>query len=282
MSCQIYRKHLAEDIRPYTCIFDSCPTPDVYYTCRSMLEQHFRQDHPPVWICPLCDEGSVYSTMSEMMDHLHNAHPDNGEDISSIISSSAQTRMGINTCPLCEVNGEADSPELIDHVMEHIHDFSLRSLPWPRSSEVDIGGEVGSFNWESGEAAVITQWLEVYKHEMEDIDPTLKLSACDYDRLAIITEQMESVRYDKLGLDIGFADEHGDDSAEAETDISQLTQDTLESVKQARDMVYCHECSARWYRDEDGVECPKCQSEVVEIVRCLLLFFACQSTNNRQ
>ncbi|KLP15961.1 1-phosphatidylinositol-4,5-bisphosphate phosphodiesterase [Fusarium fujikuroi] len=260
-----WRKHLAEDIRPYTCIFHGCPTPDVYYSSRSMLEQHFRQDHPPVWICPLCDEGSIYSTMSEMMDHLHKAHPDNGQDISSVISSSAQTRMGIKSCPLCEVNGEADSPELIEHVLEHIHDFSLRSLPWPRSSEVDIGDEVGSFNRESGEAASITQWLEVYEHEAEDIDPTLKLSTCDYGRLAIITEQMESARHDKLGLDIGFADDHGDDSAEAETDVSKLTQDTLESI-QARYVVLCHQCSARWYRDEDGMQCPKCQSEFVEIL----------------
>ncbi|CVL08587.1 related to 1-phosphatidylinositol-4,5-bisphosphate phosphodiesterase [Fusarium proliferatum] len=204
--------------------------------------------------------------MSEMMDHLHKAHPDNGEDISSIITSSAQTRMGIKSCPLCEVNGEPDSPELIEHVLEHVHDFSLRSLPWPRSSEVDVGGEVGSFDWESGEAAAITKWLEVYEHEMEDIDPTLKLSTCDYGRLAIITEQMDSVRHDKLGLDIGFADEHGDDSAEAETDISQLTQDTLESMDQARDVVLCHQCPARWYRDVDGMECPKCQSEFVEIL----------------
>ncbi|KAG4270081.1 hypothetical protein FPRO04_11773 [Fusarium proliferatum] len=199
------------------------------------------------------------------MDHLHKAHPDNGQDISSVISSSAQTRMGIKSCPLCEVNGEADSPELIEHVLEHIHDFSLRSLPWPRSSEVDIGDEVGSFNRESGEATSITQWLEVYEHEAEDIDPTLKLSTCDYGRLAIITEQMESVRHDKLGLDIGFADDHGDDSAEAETDVSKLTQDTLESI-QVRYLVLCHQCSARWYRDEDGMQCPKCQSEFVEIL----------------
>ncbi|SCV60855.1 related to 1-phosphatidylinositol-4,5-bisphosphate phosphodiesterase [Fusarium fujikuroi] len=179
--------------------------------------------------------------MSEMMDHLHKAHQDNGQDISSIISSSAQARMGIKSCPLCEVNGEVDSPELIDHVLEHIHDFSLRSLPWPRSSEL-------------------------YEHEAEDIDPTLELSICDYGRLAIIAEQIASRTQDKLGLDIGFADEHGDESAEAETDISELTQDTLESIKEARDVVLCHECSLRWYRDEDGMQCPKCQSEFVEIV----------------
>ncbi|RKL25843.1 hypothetical protein BFJ72_g13961 [Fusarium proliferatum] len=204
--------------------------------------------------------------MSEMMDHLHKAHPDNKEDISSIISSSAQTRMGIRSCPLCEVNGEPDSPELIEHVLEHVHDFSLRSLPWAKPSEVDIGGEVGSFNPERDGAVAITQWLELYEHEAEDIDPTLELSTCDYGRLAIITEQIASRRQDKLGLDIGFADEHGDESAEAETDISELTQDTLESIKEARDVVLCHECSLRWYRDEDGMQCPKCQSEFVDIV----------------
>lgn len=247
-----------------------------------MLEEHFRQDHPPVWVCPLCDEDLVYSTMSEMMDHLHKAHPDNEEDISSIISSSAQTRMRIRGCPLCEVNGEPDSPELIEHVLEHVHDFSLRSLPWAKPSEVDIGGEVGSFNPERDGAVAITQWLELYEHEAEDIDPTLELSTCDYGRLAIITEQIASRRQDKLGLDIGFADEHGDESAEAETDISELTQDTLESIKEARDVVLCHECSLRWYRDEYGMQCPKCQSEFVEIVSCLPLFSARQNTNTCQ
>ncbi|KAH7205726.1 hypothetical protein BKA60DRAFT_151878 [Fusarium oxysporum] len=265
-----WRKHLAEDIRPYTCIFDRCPAPDVYYSSRSMLEQHFRQDHPPVWVCPLCDQGRVYSTMTEMMDHLHNAHAQAmGENVSTLISSSAQMRMGIESCPLCEVKGDADSPELIDHVLEHVHDFSLRSLPWPKSADVDLGGEVGSFNPARGEAVAITQWLEGCEHETDDIDPTLKLSTCDYGRLANITGQIGSQKQDKLGLDIGFADEHGDESAEAETDISQLTQDTLDPVKQFdgdRDRVYCHTCAAEWYRDEKGLTCPECENELVEII----------------
>ncbi|KAF4336314.1 hypothetical protein FBEOM_9830 [Fusarium beomiforme] len=153
------------------------------------------------------------------------------EDISAIISSSAQARMGIENCPLCEVKGDVDSPELIDHVLEHIHDFSLRSLPWPTSPEVDLGGEVGSFNTEGEVAVAVTQWLEGYEHEKKDIDPTLQLSSCDYGRLAIITEQIQSREQDKLGFDIHFADEHGDESAEAETDVSQLTQDTLDTLK---------------------------------------------------
>ena len=47
------RKHLAEDINPYTCIVAGCPTPHVYYSTRSALEQHLRHDHAPTWQCPL-------------------------------------------------------------------------------------------------------------------------------------------------------------------------------------------------------------------------------------
>lgn len=199
-----------------------------------MLEQHFRQDHPLIWECPLCHQGAVCSTMTNMIDHLHETHPQvSGEDIPAIISSSAQVKMGIGNCPLCEVHNDIDSPQLIDHVLEHIHDFSLRSLPWPTSSKVDMGGEVGSFNPECEASVLITHWLEGYEHETKDIDPDLKLSKCDFGRLAIITEQIQSRAQDKLGLELYFAEEHGDESAEAETDVSQLTQDTLASLKGA-------------------------------------------------
>ncbi|KAF4988157.1 hypothetical protein FGRMN_9925 [Fusarium graminum] len=87
----------------------------------------------------------------------------------------------------------ASIPE--NHVLEHIHDFSLRSLPWPISSDVDLGGEVGSFNPECEAAVTVTEWIKGYKHET-------------------------------------FADEHGDESAEAETDVSQLTYTNLDSLNE--------------------------------------------------
>ncbi|KAH7236502.1 hypothetical protein BKA59DRAFT_559734 [Fusarium tricinctum] len=230
-----------------------CPAPDVYYSNRSMLEQHFRQDHPPVWECPLCHHGAAYSTMAEIMDHLQNTHPQvSGEDIPAIISSSAQAKMGIGNCPLCEVQGDIDSPQLIDHVLEHIHDFSLRSLPWPTSSMVDMGGEVGSFNPECEASVLISQWLEGYEHVTKDIDPDLELSNCDHGRLEIIAEQIQPREQDKFGLDIYFADEHGDESAEAETDISQLTQDTLDSLKRASQASEADEDHDEEHRSETG------------------------------
>ena len=35
---------------------------------------------------------------------------------------------------------------------------------------------------------------------------------------------------------------------------------------QQRELVYCHACASEWYRDQHGLNCPSCASEVVEIV----------------
>ncbi|KAM0354187.1 hypothetical protein ACHAPU_001222, partial [Fusarium lateritium] len=158
--------------------------------------------------------------------------------------------MGIKNCPLCEIQGDVDSPGLIDHVLEHIHDFSLRSLPWPISSDVDLGGEVGSFNSECEAAVIVAGWLKGYEHETADIEPTLKLSRYDYRRLAVIAEDIKSGQQDKFGLDICFADEHGDESAEAETDVSQLTHETPVSLKEVSQLEEADGDHSEEYRNE--------------------------------
>jgi E3 ubiquitin-protein ligase RNF115/126 len=35
----------------------------------------------------------------------------------------------------------------------------------------------------------------------------------------------------------------------------------------SREVVYCHHCENEWYRDENGLVCPRCDGEVTEIVR---------------
>ena len=35
---------------------------------------------------------------------------------------------------------------------------------------------------------------------------------------------------------------------------------------QQRELVYCHACSNEWLRDQHGLQCPECHSDVVEIV----------------
>lgn len=33
-----------------------------------------------------------------------------------------------------------------------------------------------------------------------------------------------------------------------------------------REVVYCHACSHEWYNDEHGLQCPRCTSDICEIV----------------
>ena len=38
------------------------------------------------------------------------------------------------------------------------------------------------------------------------------------------------------------------------------------SSQGGRELVFCHSCENEWYRDEHGLQCPSCESEIVEIV----------------
>ncbi|KAL2670049.1 hypothetical protein Neosp_014930 [[Neocosmospora] mangrovei] len=222
-------KHLSEDICPYTCVVEDCPTPDVYYSTRTALERHIRQDHSPTWQCPLCSDEPQFASMTDMMEHFMALHADasEGDDISTLISLSTQRKIGIEACPLCDVIGIVDSPELIDHVFEHVHDFSLRSLPWPRSSRINPGGEVGTFDLEHSKCPSVIQWLDNVAEK--DGHQHAQLSQFDHGRIAIVESQVPPYSDYDLPDEICFADEHGDGSAAAETDISRLTQETLSS-----------------------------------------------------
>ena len=72
------------------------------------------------------------------------------EDLEDLLSDTKVNVMGITECPLCGYNGSddsplpPDSPDLIEHVMLHVHDLSLRSLPWPMDPVISLQKHVGS------------------------------------------------------------------------------------------------------------------------------------------
>ena len=47
-----------------------------------------------------------------------------------------------------------------------------------------------------------------------------------------------------------------------------------------REMVFCHQCQNEWFRDTHGLQCPECQSEIVEIVSSLPWLFFKESCPN--
>ena len=45
---------------------------------------------------------------------------------------------------------------------------------------------------------------------------------------------------------------------------------------QTPELLFCHACENEWHRDEHGLECPECHSDIVEVVsrRQFQLYFA--------
>ena len=154
-----FRKHLANDICPYTCILDNCPTPYKLFVTEKEWNEHFMNAHPPKFQCTYCDS-TILSSPAGIMSHLQLYHPGISDDeLADALAKSAVHVMGITKCPLCDSEDSPDSPELIEHILEHIHDFSLRSLPWPKDPAPNLNNVAGTFNVTVQDVNRIIQWV---------------------------------------------------------------------------------------------------------------------------
>ncbi|KLU90796.1 hypothetical protein MAPG_10647 [Magnaporthiopsis poae ATCC 64411] len=145
---RMWRQHVIEDLCPYTCIAENCPTPQLLFCTRDEWEAHVKKTHLPRWQCPFCREQDAdHRTIESMGSHLQAEHEDelSVNPLSTLLSWSAVQTMGIRSCPLCASNGPEDSPELVEHVLRHAYEFALRALPWPQPIVQDLNVPPGSF-----------------------------------------------------------------------------------------------------------------------------------------
>ena len=105
-------------------------------------------DHPPYWRCPCCEGDSLtFKSLSEMTMHIKSQHPEAlSDELEDLLSTAKINILGITKCPLCDSEGPPDSPKLIEHIFQHIHNFSLRSLPWPVDPNTSLERPVGLFD----------------------------------------------------------------------------------------------------------------------------------------
>ncbi|KAI1157467.1 hypothetical protein F5B18DRAFT_173843 [Nemania serpens] len=168
-----WRKHLANDVSPYTCILEDCPTPYSLFATHNEWKDHVMNDHPSQWHCPCCKSDiPVFRSLSGVITHIMSKHPDAISDgLEDLLSNAEMKVMGITKCPLCDSEGPQDSPELVEHVLQHVHDFSLRSLPWPADPtfgpsrpaatfDRDNAGRIYKNDAGSGFCFSIAEWAE--------------------------------------------------------------------------------------------------------------------------
>ncbi|KAH0526123.1 hypothetical protein TsFJ059_009491 [Trichoderma semiorbis] len=175
-----WRQHLIEDLCPYTCIAQSCPTPDKLFTTRKAWEFHFENDHSPQWQCLLCDEDDEpFSSEEDITTHTLTQHKEelSKYELSFLLSSAEVRYMGLETCPLCSSHGPRDSTELVDHVVHHAYEFALRALPWPQSVKENLNKPIGTFSLP--EDASNSEQLEKWLDNLEGSAKELSISSFD-------------------------------------------------------------------------------------------------------
>lgn len=140
---------MTHDMSPYTCIARNCPEELLMFQTRSQWETHLKDRHEPRWECPLCDMSDFpLNTVNDTKRHIEDAHGDQLKHLplETVVSWCAVPDLGLESCPLCSPDLAPDSSELIDHVLSHVYEFSLRALPWTQTSIYPLGRTLGSYS----------------------------------------------------------------------------------------------------------------------------------------
>ncbi|KAJ5927878.1 hypothetical protein N7466_006834 [Penicillium verhagenii] len=150
-------KHLMGDILPYTCILEDCPKPEIFHMTREAWLSHMKQEHGATeqWVCLACSQKGTYVSFTESAEFTAHIEQQHGkgirpQQIPMLLSAwKRNVPLKIPTCPLCCFESE-DQSALLDHTAEHIHSFSLKSLPWapiesPEGEEEEDEEEYGVY-----------------------------------------------------------------------------------------------------------------------------------------
>lgn len=66
---------MLDDLKPYVCIFEKCPTADRLYERYSDWSTHEREVHRKEWFCNSCN--AIFADSDLFQDHLVSIHPQN-------------------------------------------------------------------------------------------------------------------------------------------------------------------------------------------------------------
>ncbi|OQE06972.1 hypothetical protein PENVUL_c015G07415 [Penicillium vulpinum] len=187
-----WRKHIADDLSPYTCILAGCNQPDALFSTKEAWRQHMLNGHSSMtyWVCFACGNGLQFNDRMAFEQHVKSIHtatitPD---QIPVLVKLSKKTPPSeIRQCPLCnwaEEGFQVDKDVLLNHISKHIHSFSLRALPW-----ADYNGHESDQRIRDSSEKVY-QWL--VENEIQ-VDPCLERPP--YEKKILYSEYFQQNAY---------------------------------------------------------------------------------------
>jgi nucleoside phosphorylase len=151
------RKHVSNDLRPYTCYLLNCTEVQPLFGTFHAWETHISSGHGslPKWECILCDPVSRFANKISFTEHSRQQHHEEleGENIDDFMDTcEVLDGPTLKECPICSIHEDAwlrkrvserqfdmQNSTFIEHIGTCMHDFSLLSLPSRSDEEAEKG-----------------------------------------------------------------------------------------------------------------------------------------------
>ncbi|KAL6915506.1 hypothetical protein FSST1_007001 [Fusarium sambucinum] len=128
----VWKTHVFRDLRPYTCLMETCATPDHLYLRRSDWANHMRREHWKIWQCPFECSGN-FDSASTFKQHINTKHRTDVSldrvDVLERLSSRPDLSKARGRCPICIDFAILSAESYERHVGQHLEQIALFVLP---------------------------------------------------------------------------------------------------------------------------------------------------------
>ncbi|KAJ4315180.1 hypothetical protein N0V84_008514 [Fusarium piperis] len=174
-----WRGHVAQDLNPYSCIYQDCPDSHNLYATKEEWIKHIKSQHNDErWVCDDCifesdqDDEFIFENQELWESHMRSRHSCPDDRLALLCSMSKRKLVELIECPLCKRPCGHSRPDEDDHIAEHLHSWALRALPWDLNPDDEASSdspEMGSEN----DLARMSEMSELPEDEMDDITATI-------------------------------------------------------------------------------------------------------------
>ncbi|RTE82838.1 hypothetical protein BHE90_002605 [Fusarium euwallaceae] len=174
-----WRGHVAQDLNPYSCIYQDCPDSHDLYATKEEWIKHIRSQHNEErWVCDDCifesdqDDEFIFDSQELWESHMRSHHSCPDDRLTLLCSMSKRKLVQLAECPLCKRSCGHSRPDEDDHIAEHLHSWALRALPWDLNPDDEASSdspEMGSEN----DLARMSEMSELPEDEADSLTATM-------------------------------------------------------------------------------------------------------------